>query len=92
MFQDSFRRVVAGIERLTYVNPFKLLKLVEACRMHATGSAMDQLGRDNRFENDLRLGPEPFDEKLVRDRGRRIPNFNDDFRGAAPDIGADELP
>jgi hypothetical protein len=56
------------------------------------GNAMSQLGRGNVFENDLTLGPEPPDPSRVIDRGRRIPNFNDDFRGKAPDIGADEAP
>ena len=54
-------------------------------------SVMDQLGRGNVFQNDLRLGPGKVDFAQVRDRGRRIPNFNDEFSGAAPDIGAEEL-
>jgi hypothetical protein len=54
------------------------------------GPVTSQLGRDNAFEGDLNLGPEPFDPALARDRGRRIPNFNDDFKGKAPDVGAEE--
>jgi hypothetical protein len=53
--------------------------------------ATDQLGRDNVLSNDVTLGPGPVDPRRLRDRGRRIPNFNDDYRGAAPDIGAEEL-
>ena len=60
-------------------------------RLWKEGPAAGQLGHDNVFENDLVRGPEPFERVLVRDRGRRIPNFNDGFLGAAPDIGAEEL-
>jgi len=55
------------------------------------GNAMSQLGGGNMFDNDLQLGPEPLDRERVRDKGRRIPNFNDDFLGGGPDIGADEM-
>jgi hypothetical protein len=53
-------------------------------------NAGSQLGRDNVFRNDLSLGPGDGNPKLARDGGRRIPNFNDDFAGKAPDIGAKE--
>ena len=52
--------------------------------------ARSQVGRDNAFENDLELGPGVDAMARARDRGRRIPNFNDDFKGRAPDIGAAE--
>ena len=52
--------------------------------------AKSEVGRDNEFENDLEAGPSSNLAARARDRGRRIPNFNDDFRGRAPDIGADE--
>ena len=53
--------------------------------------ARSQVGRDNAFEGDLELGPGEAPATRARDRGRRIPNFNDDYRGRAPDVGADEL-
>ena len=53
--------------------------------------ATSQLGRDNVFRNDLTLGPDDDNPRLARDGGRRIPNFNDDFAGKAPDIGAKEM-
>ena len=52
--------------------------------------ASSQLGRDNVFRNDLILGPADDNPRLARDGARRIPNFNDDFTGKAPDIGAKE--
>ena len=52
--------------------------------------ATSQLGRDNVFRNDLSLGPGDDNPRLARDGGRRIPNFNDDFKGKGPDIGAKE--
>jgi hypothetical protein len=52
--------------------------------------AKSQVGRDNAFERDLELGPSSNAAARARDRGRRIPNFNDDYRGKGPDIGADE--
>jgi hypothetical protein len=48
------------------------------------------VGKDNRFENDLNLADAGASHQAARDRGKRIPNFNDDFAGAAPDIGAQE--
>jgi hypothetical protein len=53
--------------------------------------AKSQVGRDNAFENDIEAGPDAAIASRARDRGRRIPNFNDGYRGRAPDIGADEL-
>ena len=52
--------------------------------------AKSQIGRGNEFENDIEAGPEASIASRARDRGRRIPNFNDDFKGRGPDIGADE--
>ncbi|HEX5130124.1 MAG TPA: right-handed parallel beta-helix repeat-containing protein [Usitatibacter sp.] len=52
--------------------------------------AKSQVGRDNEFENDIEAGPGAAVAARARDRGRRLPNFNDDFKGKAPDIGADE--
>ena len=52
--------------------------------------AKSEVGRDNLFESDLELGPSSNVAARARDRGRRIPNFNDDYKGRAPDIGADE--
>jgi hypothetical protein len=52
--------------------------------------ARSQVGSDNAFENDLELGPGEAPAPRAHDRGRRIPNFNDDYRGRAPDIGAEE--
>ena len=60
-------------------------------RIWRAGNDTSQLGGGNLFDNDLHLGPEPYDRVLVRDQGKRIPNFNDDYLGTAPDIGADEL-
>jgi hypothetical protein len=54
------------------------------------GAVASQLGKGNVFENDLNLGPEPFDAARLVDQGKRIPNFNDGFLGKAPDIGAEE--
>ena len=52
--------------------------------------AKSQIGRGNEFEHDIEAGPEASIASRARDRGRRIPNFNDDFKGRGPDIGADE--
>jgi hypothetical protein len=52
--------------------------------------AKSQVGRDNAFESDLELGPSADALARARDRGRRLPNFNDDYKGRGPDIGADE--
>jgi len=50
-----------------------------------------QLGGGNVFDHDLHLGPDPFDRDRARDKGKRIPNFNDAYLGKAPDIGAEEM-
>ena len=60
-------------------------------RIWREGNDSSQLGGDNLFDNDLHLGPGPVDSVVVRDQGKRIPNFNDDFLGKAPDIGAEEM-
>jgi hypothetical protein len=52
--------------------------------------AKSEVGRDNAFEHDIEAGPSANVAARARDRGRRIPNFNDDFKGRAPDIGAEE--
>ena len=52
--------------------------------------AKSQVANDNVFEHDLELGPSDDAGPRSRDGGRRIPNFNDDFKGRAPDIGAEE--
>jgi hypothetical protein len=52
--------------------------------------AKSEVGRDNAFERDLEAGPSTNMAARARDRGRRIPNFNDDYKGKGPDIGADE--
>ena len=56
----------------------------------ATGFEKHGLNVDARFVNlkagDLRLKP---DSPLI-DKGVRLPNINDDFKGKAPDIGAFE--
>ena len=52
---------------------------------------MSQVGGGNVFDNDLQLGPEPVERARVRDKGRRIPNFNDGYLGKGPDIGAEEM-
>jgi hypothetical protein len=56
------------------------------------GAAGYYLGRDNLFANDLVLGAPGASHAAAIDAGRRIPNFNDDFSGAAPDLGARETP
>jgi hypothetical protein len=52
--------------------------------------AKSEVGRDNVFESDIEAGPSADVASRARDHGRRIPNFNDDFKGKAPDIGAEE--
>ena len=55
---------------------------------HRSFCLKSQIGRGNEFENDIEAGPEASIASRARDRGRRIPNFNDDFKGRGPDIGA----
>ena len=57
----------------------------------ARGNAVSQLGGGNVFDNDLVLGPEAVERERLRDKARRIPNFNDGYLGKAPDIGAEEM-
>ena len=56
----------------------------------ATGFEKNGMNADAQFvdlaKGDLRLKP----ESPLTDRGVRLPNVNDDFKGNAPDIGANE--
>ena len=71
-FNRELRRVVAGIERLTYVSPFELRDLVEASRRQEFGRATHLLGRyfqellDRAGVGLEVLGAEPI-ERLIRD-------------------------
>ncbi|HUP97585.1 MAG TPA: right-handed parallel beta-helix repeat-containing protein [Usitatibacter sp.] len=53
-------------------------------------SGLSELGSNNVFRNDLILTKPGASHADAKDRGVRIPNFNDDFAGPAPDIGATE--
>jgi predicted acylesterase/phospholipase RssA len=71
-FNRELRRVVAGIERLTYVSPFELRDLVESARRQRGGRAMRLLGLyfqellDRAGVGLEVLGAEPL-ELLIRD-------------------------
>ena len=51
------------------------------------GPSADKMEPQDRAANDPRLAP----TSRAVDRGVVLPNFNDGFRGAAPDLGCCEL-
>ena len=53
-------------------------------------TGFSEIGANNVFRNDLILHGGAATHAGARDRGVRIPNFNDAFTGTAPDIGANE--
>ena len=53
-------------------------------------SPYSEIGTNNVFRNDLVLHQPNASYEAARDKAVRIPNFNDAFGGAAPDIGATE--
>ena len=55
-------------------------------------SPYSEIGVNNVFRRDLVLYQPNASHAEARDGGVRIPNFNDGFVGAAPDIGATEQP